>query len=151
MFRRVPETDSTRQNNLFVCSTNQNQSCEKSRISSGWIFKAAALPRPNGIPYKIYKNCPILTQRFWKHLRVVWRTEQLHNSWHQSEGCIVVKKKRTTGRHLKRFVPFPCWTLKRKFPCYFGQGDDDLYAVKRVLVYTCINICAERRARGLGM
>jgi hypothetical protein len=33
--------------------------------------RAASLPEPNGIPYSVYKNCPSLTKRLWKFLRVV--------------------------------------------------------------------------------
>lgn len=36
-------------------------------------YRATSLPEPNGIPYKVYKNCLRLTQLLWKHLRVVWR------------------------------------------------------------------------------
>ena len=28
--------------------------------------RAGSAPGPNGLPYKVYKNCPRLTKRLWK-------------------------------------------------------------------------------------
>ncbi|XP_033755855.1 uncharacterized protein LOC117338607 [Pecten maximus] len=63
--------------------------------------RASSSPGPNGIPYKVYKNCPRLTMRLWKHLRVVWRRGKLADSWHQAEGCFIPKEE--NSETLKQF------------------------------------------------
>ena len=63
--------------------------------------RAGSSQGPNGIPYKVYKNCPRLTKRLWKHLRVIWRRGRLADSWHQAEGCFIPKEE--NSETLKQF------------------------------------------------
>ena len=63
--------------------------------------RAGSSPGPNGIPYKVYKNCPRLTKRLWKHLRVIWRRWRLADSWRQAEGCLIPKEE--NSETLKQF------------------------------------------------
>ena len=70
-----------------------NDVIRKARVGSS--------PGPNGIPYKVYKNCPRLTKRLWKHLRVIWRIGRLADMWHQAEGCFIPKEE--NSETLKQF------------------------------------------------
>ena len=54
--------------------------------------RAASAPGPNGVPYKVYMNCPRLTRRLWKLLKVVWRRGKLTESWVVAEGCFIPKE-----------------------------------------------------------
>nr|XP_034324819.1 uncharacterized protein LOC117689102 [Crassostrea gigas] len=63
--------------------------------------RAASAPGPNGIPYKVYKNCRRLTRRLWKHIRVIWRRGRLADSWNQAEGCYIPKEE--NSKNLSQF------------------------------------------------
>ena len=54
--------------------------------------RASSAPGPNGVPYKVYKNCPGLTRRLWKLLKVVWRKGKVIESWTTAEGCFIPKE-----------------------------------------------------------
>ena len=54
--------------------------------------RASLAPGPNGIPYKVYKQCPLLTRGLWKLLRVVWRQGKVADSWFKAEGCFIPKE-----------------------------------------------------------
>lgn len=53
-------------------------------------------PGPNGIPYKVYKNCPKLVKRMWKMFRIIWRRGELAESWRRVEGCFIPKEENST-------------------------------------------------------
>uniref|UniRef100_A0A8W8L8P9 Reverse transcriptase domain-containing protein n=1 Tax=Magallana gigas TaxID=29159 RepID=A0A8W8L8P9_MAGGI len=63
--------------------------------------RAASAPGPNGIPYQVYKNCPRMTRRLWKHIRVIWRRGRLADSWNQAEGCYIPKEE--NSKNLSQF------------------------------------------------
>jgi hypothetical protein len=63
--------------------------------------RAASAPGPNGIPYRVYKNCPKLAKRLWKILKVAWRRGQVTDSWVLAEGCFIPKEK--NSQSLKQF------------------------------------------------
>ncbi|VDI54010.1 Hypothetical predicted protein [Mytilus galloprovincialis] len=63
--------------------------------------KAASAPGPNGVPYKVYKNCQRITRRLWKLIRVIWRRGRLAESWHKAEGCFIPKEEKSET--LKQF------------------------------------------------
>ena len=54
--------------------------------------RACSAPGSNGLPYKVYKNCPRLTKRLWKYLRVILRKGNLADSWFRAEGCFIPKE-----------------------------------------------------------
>ena len=54
--------------------------------------RAGSAPGPNGIPYKVYKNCPKLTKRLWRLIRVVWRRGALPDCWLVADGCFIPKE-----------------------------------------------------------
>ncbi|XP_062585204.1 uncharacterized protein LOC134246875 [Saccostrea cucullata] len=63
--------------------------------------RAASAPGPNGVPYKVYKNCQRLTKRLWKLIRVVWRRGRFTDSWYRAEGCFIPKEEKSET--LKQF------------------------------------------------
>ena len=46
--------------------------------------RSSSAPGPNGIPYKVYKKCPLLLKRLWSLLRVVWKKGSAR---HILSGC----------------------------------------------------------------
>jgi hypothetical protein len=44
--------------------------------------RSASAPGSNGIPYKVYENCPRLCKRLWGMMKVAWRRGRLANDWH---------------------------------------------------------------------
>ena len=58
--------------------------------------RAGSAPGPNGITYRVYKNCPRLVTRIWKLFRTVWRRGKLAESWHRAEGCFIPKEEGST-------------------------------------------------------
>ncbi|XP_071138283.1 uncharacterized protein [Mytilus edulis] len=42
--------------------------------------RAGSAPGPNGISYRVYKNCPRLIRRLWKLLKVIWRRRKMTES-----------------------------------------------------------------------
>jgi hypothetical protein len=58
--------------------------------------RSGSAPGPSGLTYKIYKNCPLLTIRLWKLIKVVWRDRELPSSWLIAEGCYVPKEENSS-------------------------------------------------------
>ena len=63
--------------------------------------RGASAPGPNGVPYKVYKNCQRLTRHLWKLIRVIWRRGRLADSWYKAEGCFIPKEE--NSEVLKQF------------------------------------------------
>ena len=55
--------------------------------------RSGSAPGPNGIPYKVYKVCPLLLRRLWTLSRVVWRKGNISSCWHVAEGIFTLKEK----------------------------------------------------------
>jgi hypothetical protein len=58
-------------------------------------------PGPNGVPYKVYKMCPLLAKRLWKLLRIVWRSGKIPACWRRAEGIFIPKEKES--KNIKQF------------------------------------------------
>ncbi|XP_052218246.1 uncharacterized protein LOC127835860 [Dreissena polymorpha] len=54
--------------------------------------RASSAPGPNGVPYRVYKNCPKILLRLWKLIKVVWRKGELCREWLKAEGCFIPKE-----------------------------------------------------------
>ena len=63
--------------------------------------RASSAPGPNGVTYKVYKNCPSLARRLWKTLKVIWRKGRLADSWLTADGCFIPKEE--DSKDLKQF------------------------------------------------
>ena len=55
--------------------------------------RSSSAPGPNGIPYKVYKMCPLLTRRLWRLIKVIWRKEKVPEEWQKAEGIFTPKEK----------------------------------------------------------
>ena len=58
--------------------------------------RSASAPGPNGIPYKVYKNCPKLRHRLFQIIRVVWRKGRMDERWMTSEGIFAPKEENSS-------------------------------------------------------
>ena len=58
--------------------------------------RAASAPGPNGIPYRVYKNCPKLQHRLFQIIRVVWRKGRMAKCWLTSEGIFAPKEENSS-------------------------------------------------------
>ncbi|XP_078583820.1 uncharacterized protein LOC144866333 [Branchiostoma floridae x Branchiostoma japonicum] len=54
--------------------------------------RAGSAPGPSGIPYKVYKKCPLLLRRLWKLFRRIWVKGSMPVCWKEAEGCFVPKE-----------------------------------------------------------
>jgi hypothetical protein len=79
--------------------------------------RVASAPGPNGVPYKVYKNCPKLVIRLWKLLRILWRRGYMLRSWCKSEGCFIPKEFESTN--ISKFRTM----LKGRFSYQFWQRE----------------------------
>ena len=43
--------------------------------------RSCSAPGPNGIPYKVYKQCPTLLRKIWLLLKVIWRKGNIPPEW----------------------------------------------------------------------
>lgn len=55
--------------------------------------RSSSAPGPSGIPYKVYKNCPLLLRQLWKIIRVIWRRGKVAQQWRFAEGVWIPKEK----------------------------------------------------------
>lgn len=44
------------------------------------------------MPYKVYKNCPLLLKRLWKIPKVIWRRGKVAQQWQFAEGVWIPKE-----------------------------------------------------------
>ncbi|CAC5417464.1 unnamed protein product [Mytilus coruscus] len=63
--------------------------------------RAASAPGPNGIPYRVYKNCPNLAKQLWRLIKVIWRRYRLPDEWLKSDDCFIPKEE--DSKELKQF------------------------------------------------
>ena len=69
-------------------------------------------PGPSGIPYLVYKRCPLLLRRLWKLLRVVWRKGVLPKEWMLADGCFIPKELVSEGIDMFRGISLLSVELK---------------------------------------
>ncbi|KAJ8356215.1 hypothetical protein SKAU_G00190090 [Synaphobranchus kaupii] len=54
--------------------------------------RSSSAPGPSEVPYKVYKNCPLLLKRLWKILKVIWRRGKVAQQWRFAEGVWIPKE-----------------------------------------------------------
>ena len=54
--------------------------------------RSSSAPGPSGVPYKVYKYCPLLLERLWKILRVIWRRGKVALQWRCAEGVLIPRE-----------------------------------------------------------
>ena len=55
--------------------------------------RSSSAPGPNGIPYKVYKQCPTLLRKLWILFKVIWRKGAIPPEWQVAEGIFNPKEK----------------------------------------------------------
>ena len=71
--------------------------------------RSGSAPGPSGVPYKVYKNCPMLRRRLWKHLRSVWKRGKLAEQWRTAEGCFVPKEEDSSKLANSALLGYKAW------------------------------------------
>lgn len=91
--------------------------------------RIASAPGPSGLPYKVYKKCPLLLRRLWKILWTIWANGIIPTSWRVSEGCFVPKEKDPST--ISQFRTILLHTLaecrSKDFPLSLGKSHDNLH------------------------
>lgn len=54
--------------------------------------KISISPRPNGLPYKLYKNCPQGVKVLWKLMKTAWKKEQAPEEWQKAVDVFIPKE-----------------------------------------------------------
>ncbi len=57
---------------------------------------ASSAPGPNGNPYRLYKNAPVVLNFLWRLMRVVWRKQETQTSWQRARGILIPKEKESS-------------------------------------------------------
>lgn len=53
----------------------------------------ASAPGPNGVPYKVFKNCPMVLKLLWRLLRATWKTQSIPSAWCREIATFIPKEK----------------------------------------------------------
>ena len=54
--------------------------------------RSASAPGPNGIPYKLYKNCPQVLKCLWKLMSVAWKSQLIPSEWQRAVAVFIPKE-----------------------------------------------------------
>ncbi len=57
--------------------------------------RLSSVPRPSGVPYKVYKNWPKLLHRLWRVLKVIWRRGKIAQPWRYAEEVCIPKEEKS--------------------------------------------------------
>ena len=92
---------------------------------------SGSAPGPNGLPYKVYKNCPTLLHRLWCLLKIVWKKGKVPESWKMAEGIFIPKEKNSTD--VNQFRTISLLNVEGKmFFCGPCKETDELSNCKQV-------------------
>ncbi len=58
--------------------------------------RSASAPSPNGLPYKVYKNCPQVTKILCKLMWVVWKNQFIQVEWQEAVVIFIPKEWNST-------------------------------------------------------
>ena len=54
--------------------------------------KAKSAPGPNGVPYRVYKNCPGIAHLLFEYLKGLWKKNKIPESWRKANGTLIPKE-----------------------------------------------------------
>lgn len=54
--------------------------------------RSASAPGPNGIPYKLYKNCPGVLKLLWTLMRITWTKQTIPSEWQRAVAVSIPKQ-----------------------------------------------------------
>ncbi len=52
----------------------------------------ASAPGPNGVPYKLYKNCPKVLELLWYLMRTAWKRQLIPSEWQRAVVVFIPKE-----------------------------------------------------------
>ena len=64
--------------------------CEIKRVV--WRARSASAPGPNGIPYKLYKNCPSVLKLLWTLMKTAWTKQTIPSQWQRAVAVFIPKE-----------------------------------------------------------
>lgn len=59
--------------------------------------RSASAPGPDGVPYKLYKNCPSFLKILWKLLRTAWKTQAIPTEWQRAVTVFITKEQNSSN------------------------------------------------------
>ena len=90
--------------------------CSPPRLSEvvGFVKKgrASSSPGPDGVPYKVLKQCPKLTKILWRLLVVLWRNSVVPEEWNKADGVYIPKELKSEG--ISAFRPISLLNISGK-------------------------------------
>ena len=54
--------------------------------------RSSSAPGPNGVPYKLYKNCPKVLEMLWYLMRTVWKRQTIPSEWQRAVAVFIPKE-----------------------------------------------------------
>ena len=54
--------------------------------------RSSSAPGPNGVPYKLYKNCPKVLELLWYLMRTVWKKRSIPSEWQRAVAVFIPKE-----------------------------------------------------------
>lgn len=55
--------------------------------------RAASAAGPNDVPYKVYKNCPMVLKLLWKMMGAAWKSKAIPPAWNKAVTTFIPKEK----------------------------------------------------------
>ena len=59
--------------------------------------RTKSAPGPNGVPYKLYKNCPGVARILFEYIKGLWRKNKIPPSWRRANGTLIPKENGATS------------------------------------------------------
>ena len=78
--------------------------------------RAKSAPGMNGIPYKVYKNCPKVLKHLIRLLRNIWTSGTIPREWCMADGIYIPKEQNSMG--IGNFRPISLLNVEGKI--FFG-------------------------------
>ncbi|XP_072913309.1 uncharacterized protein [Hemitrygon akajei] len=96
--------------------------------------RSGSVPRPNGVPYKVFKKHEELRKYSWRLLKVVWRQGVVPLSWSEAEGVYIPKEENSTT--LNQFRPISLLNVEGKIKFGILAERVSSFVIKSGLVNT---------------
>ncbi len=74
--------------------------------------RSASAPGPNGLPYKLYKNCPQVSKILWKPMCIAWKKQSIPAEWQEAVGIFIPKEQNSTN--ISQFRPIALLNVEGK-------------------------------------
>merc|ERR1712039_801923 len=54
--------------------------------------RTKSAPGPNGVPYRVYKQCPEVSKLLYQYLRSMWASNKVSDTWREADGVFIPKE-----------------------------------------------------------